>query len=87
MHEKSNNPGPHIAYMREYISLWGKGIEGTSPRLDVLKNIKTIVKNQRRKVFHPVIMLDVNGDPNYKRVPDLDMRQFIRDLGLVDVYH
>ena len=86
-HKKSDNSGPNTAFTREYTSLRSKGMAEPEPRTEVLKEIKAIVEEKRAKGYRPVVMIDANGIPNHAKDPDKELRQFTKDLGLVDVYH
>ena len=46
-----------------------------------------MIQAKRLEGYRPVLMMDANGDENYDKEMDHDLRKFIEDAHLVDHFH
>ena len=65
-HEAHDAPGPLMAFHQQYAALRAKGIEKPNPRKQILTDILTLIKQYRAFGFHPIVMLDANGDYEFR---------------------
>ena len=58
-----------------------------NPRKQILMDLLELIQAKRLEGYRPVLMMDANGDENYDKEMDHDLRKFIEDAHLVGHFH
>jgi hypothetical protein len=77
---KGTAAGENTAYMREWGMLRSEGIKEPDPRLMVLQAISEVLHEWGNRSYHPLVMMDANGE-----LDDPQLRDFVDEHGLFDL--
>jgi hypothetical protein len=79
---KGTTAGENTAYiyMREWGMLRGEGIKEPDPRLMILHSISEILQEWGNRGYHPLVMMDANGE-----MDDTQLADFIQEHDLYDL--
>jgi len=77
---KGTAAGENTAYMREWGMLRSEGIKEPDPRLMVLQAISEVLHEWGNRGYHPLVMMDANGE-----LDDPQLRDFVDEHGLFDL--
>jgi hypothetical protein len=72
--------GENTAYMREWEVLRREGDVNPDPRLSVLEAMSEVLQEWGNQGYHPLIMMDANGE-----LDEEQLRDFVQEHGLYDL--
>ena len=64
-----------------------QGVEKPNPRKQILTDLLGLIQKKKLEGYRPVLMMDANGDDNFDKEPDHELRKFIEDAHLVDHFN
>ena len=62
-------------------------ITNPNPRQQILTDLLQLIKRKRAEGYISTLAMDANGDYNHKSKPDIALRTFIQEAGLMNPYH
>jgi hypothetical protein len=77
---KGTTVGTNTAYMREWAMLREEGHQNPDPRLMVLVAIREVLNEWMNRGYHPLVMMDANGE-----FDDPQLASFIQEYKLYDL--
>jgi hypothetical protein len=72
--------GENTAYMREWEALRREGDANPDPRLSVLEAMSEVLQEWGNRGYHPLVMMDANGELDEEQLGD-----FVQEHGLYDL--
>ncbi|KAL3802447.1 hypothetical protein ACHAWO_004749 [Cyclotella atomus] len=72
--------GENTAYMREWEVLRREGDANPDPRLSVLEAMSEVLQEWGNRGYHPLVMMDANGE-----LDEEQLRDFVQEHGLYDL--
>jgi hypothetical protein len=77
---KGTVTGENTAYMREWDMLRSEGETHPDPRLMILQSISEVLREWGNRGYHPLVMMDPNGE-----LDDPQLNDFVQEHGLHDL--
>ena len=61
-HKARDNSGPNTAYTREYVAMREERTKKHNLMKQILNDVQELIQEYKKKGFHPIVIIDANGD-------------------------